>query len=143
MKVSFISSAINSNLEMELPVSSQLVHAGFPSPADDHIEATLDLNKHLIKRPSSTFFIRVDGESMKNAGINTGDILIVDRSVEPYSGATAVCFLDGEFTLKKLRIEDNIIFLVPENDSFNKIKVSPNDDFTVWGIVTYSIKKHI
>ena len=142
MKITLISSATNSAVEMELPITSQSVHAGFPSPADDHIESKLDLNKALIKHPSSTFFVKVEGESMKDAGINDGDILVVDRSIEPYSGAIAVCFLEGEFTLKSLRIEDDSIVLVPANGAYKDIVISKNNDFLDWGSVTYSIKKH-
>ncbi len=143
MKITLISSAASSAVEMELPITSQCVHAGFPSPADDHIESKLDLNKALIKHPSSTFFVKVEGESMKDAGINDGDILVVDRSIEPYNGAIAVCFLEGEFTLKNLRIERDSIILVPANEAYKEIVISKDNDFTVWGIVTYSIKKHL
>ncbi len=143
MKLEIISSALESTEKLNLPLSSQSVHAGFPSPADDHIEASLDLNRALIKHPSATFFVRVDGESMRDRGINHDDILVVDRSIEPYSGAIAVCFLDGEFTLKQIDISDSEITLVPANEKFSPIKVSKDDDFTIWGIVTYSIKKHI
>lgn len=142
MKITIVSSAVNHAVEMDLPITSQLVHAGFPSPADDHIESTLDLNKALIKHPSATFFVKVDGESMKDIGINTGDILVVDRAIDPYNGAVAVCFLDGEFTLKKLEIDNDTIYLIPANENYKIITVSKEDDFTVWGIVTYSIKKH-
>lgn len=127
---------------VELPLASSGVSAGFPSPADDYIESALDLNKALIKNPNSTFFARVDGESMKDEGINDGDLLIIDKYIEPISGAIAVCYVDGEFTLKRLLIEDGIIKLMPANKKYKPIIVSPEEDFIVWGVVTYSIKKH-
>lgn len=117
------------------------VHAGFPSPAENYFENSLDLNKALIKNPSSTFFARVSGESMIDDGVNDGDLLIIDKSADPYDGCLAVCFLDGEFTLKRVNVEKDCIFLVPANKKFKPIKVDRNNDFLVWGIVTYLIKK--
>lgn len=128
--------------ELELPLSSSGVSAGFPSPADDHLEGTLDLNKAFIRHKASTFFVRVDGESMKDDCIDDQDLLIVDRAIEPYSGCVAVCFVDGEFTLKRLNIKGDEIKLMPANDKYKPIVISKDDDFTIWGVVTYSIKKH-
>lgn len=128
--------------EMELPLSSSGVSAGFPSPADDHLEGTLDLNRALIRHKAATFFIRVDGDSMKDDCIHDEDLLIVDRAIEPYSGCVAVCFVDGEFTLKRLSVEKGIIKLMPANEKYKPIAISKDDDFTIWGVVTYSIKKH-
>lgn len=127
--------------EMELPLSSSGVSAGFPSPADDHLEGTLDLNRALIRHKSATFFVRVDGDSMKDDCIHDEDLLIVDRAIEPYSGCVAVCFVDGEFTLKRLSVEKGIIKLIPANEKYKTIEISKDDDFTIWGVVTYSIKK--
>lgn len=127
--------------DMALPLSSNGVSAGFPSPADDHLEGTLDLNKALIRHKAATFFVRVDGDSMKDDCIHDGDLLVVDRAIEPYSGCVAVCFLGGEFTLKRLNIEDGEIKLMPANEKYKPIIVSKDDDFTIWGVVTYSIKK--
>lgn len=132
----------NFETETELPLASDVVSAGFPSPAEDHIESSLDLNKALIRHPSATFFVRVEGESMKDDNINDGDLLIVDKSLEPRSGDIAVCYLDGEFTLKRVMIEENQITLLPSNKQYKPIPISKEDDFTVWGVVTYSIKKH-
>lgn len=133
-----IESDTNSNVEISVAGSNVL--AGFPSPADDYLEQPLDLNKYLIRNPSSTFFVRVAGESMKDAGINDGDLLIVDKSVEVYDGCIAVSVIDGEFTLKRVHFDKNRIFLMPVNEKYKPIEVSPDDEFVIWGIVRYSIK---
>lgn len=125
----------------DYPLAGATVSAGFPSPADDYMEAGIDLNRELIRNPGSTFFGRVKGTSMKDSGIHDGDVLIIDKSVEPYNGAIAVCFLDGEFTVKRIRIEKSTLYLVPENREFKPIAVTDRNDFMVWGVVTYVIKK--
>jgi DNA polymerase V len=117
------------------------ISAGFPSPADDYMEAGIDLNRELIRNPGATFFGRVKGFSMQDAGISDGDVLVIDKSLEPRNGAVAVCFLDGEFTVKRIRIENGELFLVPENKEFQPIRITDGNDFMVWGIVTYVIKK--
>jgi len=117
------------------------IHAGFPSPAEDYVDLSIDLNKELIKNPSATFLARVKGLSMKDAGIQENDILVVDKSLEPYNKCIAVCFIDGEFTLKKLKIERKCIYLMPANEDFKPIKITELNDFQIWGIVTYIIKK--
>lgn len=124
-----------------ISVAESPVKAGFPSPADDHTDICLDLNKELIKNPSSTFFARVSGESMIDEGIDDGDLLIIDKSVQPYHGAIAVCYLDGEFTLKKICIEKDSIMLIPANKKFKPIKIDKDNDFMIWGIVRYLVKK--
>jgi DNA polymerase V len=126
--------------ELSLNMVEQGISAGFPSPAADYIELSLDLNKELIKNPSSTFYGRVKGWSMKDAGINEGDVLIVDKSLRLKTGAIAVCFLDGDFTVKKVKIEKKIIYLMPANDEFEPIKVTAENEFLIWGIVTHIIK---
>lgn len=128
--------------KIELPLTSSGVSAGFPSPAEDHLEGRLDLNKALIRHAAATFFVRVDGDSMKDDSIHNGDLLIVDRAIEPYSGCVAVCYIDGEFTLKRIIVENDTITLMPANKRYKPISISKDDDFTVWGVVTYSIKKH-
>ncbi len=127
--------------ELQLPMLPFSISAGFPSPALDFVEVSIDLNKHLIKHPSATFFGRVQGESMKNAGINDGDLLIIDRSIEPTDGKIAVCYLDGEFTLKRIRRNKQGLWLMPENDDYEPIKIEEENDLRIWGIVTYIIKK--
>jgi len=119
----------------------ETIKAGFPSPADDYYESHLDLNELLIKNKASTFFAKVSGNSMEKAGISDGDILIIDRSIEPSDGKIAVCFIDGEFTLKRLHIKNNECYLMPENDNYKPIKITPENEFIIWGIVTYVIKK--
>lgn len=126
--------------EQALPLAGQ-VHAGFPSPAEEYIELSLDLNKALVKNPGATFYARVKGTSMENAGIHNGDILVIDRSLPAVNGKKAVCYIDGEFTLKTLKIEAGKVWLMPANENFKPIPVSGENDFTVWGIVTYVIKK--
>lgn len=131
---------MENNMRIELPFV-QGISAGFPSPANDYLEAAIDLNKELIKNPSSTFFGRVKGLSMKDAGIDDEDILIIDKSVSPKNGMTAVCFVDGEFTLKKISLGDRCITLLPANNKYKPIVVNEQNDFLIWGIVTYVIKK--
>ncbi|MDO9679803.1 MAG: translesion error-prone DNA polymerase V autoproteolytic subunit, partial [Bacteroidales bacterium] len=107
----------------------------------DHTDIKLDLNKELIKNPSSTFFARVSGESMVEDGVDDGDLLVVDKSAEPTDGALAVCYLEGEFTLKSVKKESDHLLLVPANSKFKPIRVNNGDDFMIWGIVRYLIKK--
>jgi DNA polymerase V len=128
--------------EMRLPLAEGGISAGFPSPAQDYLDISLDLNKELIDNPSSTFFGRVKGNSMIDAGIEDGDLLIIDKSIEPQDGDTAVCFIDGEFTLKYVRIDKNEVFLIPANRDYKPIKVTEENNFCIWGVVTYSIKNH-
>ena len=131
---------IENNIKNELPFFPG-ISAGFPSPANDYLEATIDLNKELIKNPSSTFFGRVKGLSMMDAGIDDEDILIIDKSVIPKSGMTAVCFVDGEFTLKKISLDNNCITLLAANKNYKPIVITEQNDFLIWGIVMYVIRK--
>jgi DNA polymerase V len=128
--------------EISLPLAENGISAGFPSPAQDYLDLRIDLNKELISNPSSTFFGRVKGHSMKDAGILDGDLLVIDKSLDPQDGDTAVCFIDGEFTLKFIRIEKDAVYLVPANPTFQPIKVTESNDFCIWGIVTYTIQNH-
>lgn len=124
-----------------LPLFAAPVKAGFPSPADDFIEQRLDLNEHLIHHPAATFFVRVDGDSMRGAGLHKGDVLIVDRALEAASGKIVVAVLDGEFTVKRIRLSGNEILLEAENPNFPPIRIEPGREFQVWGVVTYVIHK--
>ena len=117
------------------------VMAGFPSPAEDYVEKKLDLNEHLIRHPAATFFVRVEGESMKGANIFKGDIIIVDRSIQPKNGSIVVAVVNQEFTLKRLLIKEKKIFLQPENKDYSPMEIKDNWDFEVWGVVTYIIHK--
>lgn len=119
------------------------VKAGFPSPAED-IREKLDLMKLLVRHKASTFFFRVSGVSMVDAAMDEGDIIIVDRAVEPYNGCKAVCFIDGEYTVKRIEITDGQVRLMPANEQNTKYKpivVTEENNFLVWGVVTYVIKK--
>jgi DNA polymerase V len=124
---------------LELPLFSARVAAGFPSPAEDHLESRLDLNQHLIRNPSSTFFVRAAGESMMEAGIYDRDLLIVDRSIEKRNRRVVIATLNGEFTVKRLVQDEEGIFLVAENPDFDSIPIQVDSDFSIWGVVTYVI----
>lgn len=126
---------------LHLPFVEQGISAGFPSPADDFLDLSIDLNKEFIKHPSTTFYGRVRGDSMVDAGLNDGDLLIIDKSLAPENGKIAVCFIDGEFTVKRIKIEKNSIFLVAENQKYKPIEVNEDQEFLIWGIVTTVIKK--
>ncbi len=126
---------------MELALAAGGVAAGFPSPAQDHLEGTIDLNRELVQHPASTFCVRVRGESMRDANLLDGDLLIVDRSLEPYQGCVAVCILDGEFTVKHFHRRESSVVLEPANPRFRPIVVAPDRDFAVWGVVSYVVHK--
>lgn len=132
--------AIDAKTELPLPVTEEGISAGFPSPALDFTDNSIDLNKSLIKHPSATFYGRVKGFSLKNAGIDDGDLLVIDRSIEPKNGKIAVCYIDGEFTAKRIQISRKEIWLFPENDDYQPIRVTKDNDFLIWGIVTHVIK---
>ena len=119
-----------------LPLYTASVSAGFPSPAEDYVEGKLDLNKHLIKHPSATFFVRVTGDSMIDAGIHDGDLLIVDRAVEPSDGAVVIAAVDGELTVKRIRKRDGKVLLVAENRRYAPMAIGEGSQFDVWGVVT-------
>lgn len=130
----------NTETKLTLPYVDSGISAGFPSPALDFIDVSIDLNKQLIKHPSATFYGRVKGFSLKNAGIDDGDLLVIDKSLEPTNGKIAVCFIDGEFTAKRIKITQKEVWLIPENDDYQAIKVTDNNTLVVWGIVTHVIK---
>lgn len=124
---------------LELPLAPSALPAGFPSPAEDHLEVSLDLNRALIRHPDATFYARVKGSSMIDAGIAEGDLLVIDRALEARDGDIAVCWLDGEFTVKRIMRRDDALFLQPANEAFEPIRISEERDFQVWGVVTYVI----
>lgn len=126
--------------ELELPYVDVGISAGFPSPADDFIELTIDLNRELIKHKDSTFFAKVKGNSMKNAGIFDGDLLIIDKSLEPQDGKIAICQIDGDFTVKRIKKENDVVWLIAENEDYKPIKVTEVNELMIWGIVIHSIK---
>ena len=129
------------------PMAECGIHAGFPSPAQDYMNPCIDLNKELVRHPAATFYGRVVGDSMLDAGVEEGDILVIDRALEASDGKMAVCFVDGEFTLKYISLknpetgEKDGIWLVPANPKYRPMKVRDMSGFTVWGVVTYIIKK--
>jgi DNA polymerase V len=125
---------------LELKYVQSGISAGFPSPADDFLDAGIDLNQELIKHPYSTFYGRVKGDSMRDVGIHNGDILIIDKSLEASNGRIAVCFIDGEFTVKKIKIEQNCCWLMPANENYKPIKVTSDNEFLIWGVVINVIK---
>ena len=123
----------------KFPLFLSRVRSGFPSPADDYIEKKLDLNEHLIDHPSATFFVKVKGDSMINAGIFSGDMLIVDRSKEATNNKIVVAVVNSEFTVKRLRKHSGKITLMPENPNYQPIEITDTTDFEVWGVVVHVI----
>ena len=117
------------------------ISAGFPSPVNDFSESRISLDDELIKNKDSTFYAKVKGQSMIGAGLDDNDLLVIDRSLAPINNKIAVCFLDGEFTVKRLRVEKNEVWLQPENPNYPIINITKENDFMVWGIVTNVIKK--
>jgi DNA polymerase V len=137
-KLSFFSPDFKSKLQILFIKDG--VSAGFPSPAADFLETSIDLNKELSTNPLATFYIKVKGNSMIDAGINDKDVLVVDRSLEPQNNKIAICFIDGEFTVKRILKEKDCLYLIPENPNYNPIKVTEENELIIWGIVTYVIK---
>jgi len=121
-------------------ISSE-ISAGFPSPAGDFKQDRISLDRELIKNKEATFFARVNGQSMIDAGLEDNDLLVIDRSLEPSNNKIAVCLIDGEFTVKRLRVEKERIWLQPENPSYSSIEVTEENQLIIWGIVTNVIKK--
>ncbi len=118
----------------------QGISAGFPSPADDFKEVRISLDQELVKNKDSTFYARVSGNSMENAGLEDGDLIVIDRSLNLEKNKIAVCFLDGEFTVKRIIERSRKIFLKPENSNYKEIEISEENELIIWGIVTYVIK---
>ena len=117
------------------------ISAGFPSPAEDFKEIRISLDNELVKNKDATFYARVDGDSMIGAGLEDGDLLVIDRSLSPENGKIAVCLIDGDFTVKRIKKEKNKLFLVPENKKYKKIEIKEENELVIWGIVEYVIKK--
>ena len=130
---------VSKNSKVELSLYSSKISAGFPSPAEDYVEKKLDLNELLIKHEAATFFVRVEGDSMINAGINSDDILIVDKSIVASSGKIIVAIVDGEFTVKRFIKKDNQMILRAENPKYKDIVIKDSDNFEIWGVVTFVI----
>ena len=124
---------------LSIPLATEAISAGFPSPAEDYIELGIDLNKYLIKNPISTFFLRVSGNSMNKAGIYNNDLLIIDRSINPKPGHIVVALLDGEFTLKRLIKKQNNYYLKADKENYPAINLYEYIDIQIWGVAIYSI----
>lgn len=138
-KLTFLKPEKGNNLGQWLV--EQGISAGFPSPADDFKEVRISLDKELVKNSESTFYARVSGDSMIGAGLDDGDLLIIDRSKDPENGKIAVCFIDGDFTVKRIRKEKNTLYLIPENKKYQTTEVNEENELIIWGIVEYVIKK--
>lgn len=126
---------------ISLPYAEHGIQAGFPSPAQEYLTESIDLNQEIVRHPAATFYGRVSGDSMINEGIEDGDLLVIDRSLQPEDGDLAVCYVDGDFTLKRIKIEPNCVWLIPANECFDPIMVTPDNRFEIWGVVTYTIKR--
>lgn len=131
---------IDTSSKLELPFAEEGVHAGFPSPAQDFMDLSIDLNRELIKNPASTFFARVRGDSMVSEA-EDGDLLIVDKAGDIINGKMVVCYIDGEFTLKYIHFKKNTTWLIPANRDYPPIEVTKENNILIWGIVEYIIKK--
>ena len=138
-KLNFFTPSRDNNLESILINAG--ISAGFPSPAGDFKQERISLDEELIKNKEATFFARVSGESMINAGLEDGDLIVIDRSIEPSNNKIAVCFIEGEFTVKRIIVKKDKVWLKPENSSYKAIEVKDNDQLVIWGIVTNVIKK--
>lgn len=132
--------SVDTNKNLSIPLVEGGISAGFPSPAQDFLDIAIDLNKELIKNPATTFYARVNGDSMKDVGIDSGDLVIIDKSLTPENGKIAVCYVDGEFTMKKIKLEKNCCWLLPANKNYKPIKVTKDNNFIIWGIVVHLIK---
>lgn len=134
--------SVNNTTALPIPYIEDGVQAGFPSPAQEYISESIDLNKELIEHPAATFYGRVSGDSMIEEGIEEGDVLIIDRSLEPQNKDLTVCYVDDGFTLKRIIIDSDKIWLKPANAMLDPILVTPDNQFCIWGVVTYVIKKY-
>ena len=131
--------------ELALTFADGGIRAGFPSPAQDYMGESIDLNRELVRHPATTFYARAVGDSMKGCGIDDGDLLVIDKSIEPREGDIVVAFIDGEFTLKKVKSEPDgsCLWLMPANEDYPPIKVTEDNHFVVWGVLTYNIKRQL
>ena len=124
-----------------LPYFDGGISAGFPSPADDFKEDRISLDRELVNDPEATFFARVNGDSMQGAGMDDGDLLVIDKSIEAYDGCIAVCFVDGDFTVKRIKKQKDHIELLPENPKYRLIRITEENNLVIWGVVTNIVKR--
>ena len=129
----------DSPLNRHIPIANECIAAGFPSPADDYIDSKIDLNQHLIRHPASTFYLRVNGDSMTGSGVHNNDLLIVDRSINAKPGHIVVAVLDGEFTLKRLMVNKDGFYLKASHPGYPDIDLRQYGDVQIWGVAIYSI----
>ena len=143
MKLIMYSADLSSQLR--LAFADKGIRAGFPSPAQDYMGESIDLNHELVSHPATTFYARAVGDSMVGCGIDDGDLLVIDKSIEPMDGDIVVAFIDGEFTLKRVRLDKEAacLWLMPANESYKPIKVTEDNEFIVWGVLTYNIKRQL
>lgn len=143
MKVIIYSADLST--ELPLPYVDGGVRAGFPSPAQDYMSDSIDFNRDIVRHQATTFYARCIGDSMRDAGIDEGDILVVDKSLEMQDGDIIIAYIDGEFTVKRIKFDhaDNALWLMPENDKYTPIKVTEDEHFEVFGVVTYNIKRQM
>ena len=128
---------------LDIQYTSQGIHAGFPSPAQNYMTETIDLNRELVRHRETTFYARVEGDSMKDAGIGNGDIVIIDKSLEARNGDFVAAYIDGEFALKQLEVDEQnkCVWLKAANSEYKPIKVTEENNFMIWGVITYAIKR--
>ena len=138
-KLNFLKPEKGNNLGQWL--TEQGISAGFPSPADDFKEVRISLDKELVKNKEATFYAKVSGDSMIGAGLDNGDLLIIDRSLNPENGKIAVCLIDGEFTVKRIKKDKDRLYLMPENKKYKRIEIKEENELIIWGVVEYVIKK--
>lgn len=143
MKLELYSADLSSQLN--LAFADQGIRAGFPSPAQDYMGESIDLNHELVLHPATTFYARAVGDSMTGCGIDDGDLLVIDKSIEAQDGDIVVAFIDGEFTLKRVKTDKaaNCLWLMSANDQYKPIKVTEDNNFIVWGVLTYNIKRQL
>ena len=130
----------NTSNEADVWLAGEGISAGFPSPADDFKEVRISLDSAVVKNKAATFYARVAGQSMVGAGLDDGDLLVIDRSLEPQDGKIAVCFIDGEFTVKRLKVAEDCVWLIPENEQYKPLQVNEDNELIIWGIVTHVLK---
>ena len=135
----------SADLSSELPLdfADGGIRAGFPSPAQDYMTESIDLNRELVRHPATTFYARAVGDSMKDCGIDDGDLLVIDKAIDPQEGDIVVAYIDGEFTLKRVKFDPHAgcLWLMPANKDYPPIKVTEENNFIVWGVLTYNIKR--
>ena len=139
-KINQLTAAEQAGLELEF---AEEIHAGFPSPAAEHAGERIDIVRELSRHPETTFYATVSGESMRDAGLQDGDIIVIDKSLEPKNGDFIIAAIDGEFTIKEFRMDasNQFAWLIPHNDAYQPIRVTQEDNFSVWGVVTHCIHK--